>query len=365
MKKNIWIFGSRKGQTYDDNSKYLFEYAVENLPMIDAFWITRNTTVYEYLKNKNKPVLMYHGTDTKEIITNAQYAFINITYADIGSKDLLQNIKVIQLWHGTPMKKNNIAIFNEAYHFVSLASLEFLTSQALGTRELFDFKLTGYPRNDILLDEDLTPSYLSSKTIQILKQSNIISFLPTYNEEKDPNKQSSDKRGKYYNIWEGFDFQNFEEFLRTTNSIFIFKPHILQSIEDSHILQKMQKSDKFILVDHTNPMEDIYEYLKYTDILLTDYSSVLFDFLLLEKPIIFTSFNLDDYLKKRGLRFDYHDITPGKKVCTWDETLKELKTLIIDNIDTYKLQRMEVNHRFNYYKDINSSKRISQLLLQD
>lgn len=363
LEKKIWLFGSRKGQTYDDNSKYLFEYILKNHQEISPYWVTRNLVVYEYLKANDKPVLYYYEQEILTILEKAEFAFINITYGDIANKELLKNVKVVQLWHGTPMKKNNIKVFKEEYEFVSLASLEFLTTQELGSRELFDFKLTGYPRNDILLDDEVFPEYISVNLRDRLINSKIIIFLPTYNEEKDLSKNDSDKRGKAYDIWKGLDFEQYDRFLKENNYIFIFKPHALQSTEDSEIMLKMEQSDNFIIIDNKNPFEDIYEYLKYADILLTDYSSVLFDFLLLNKPVIFTCFNLNEYLEERGLRFDYHLITPGVKTSNWDQVLEELQNIVIFNQDNFRIQRMEVNHRFNYFKDANSSKRIIDLVL--
>lgn len=360
MKKNAWIFGSRKGEYFDDNSKYLFLYIARNHPEIQIYWITKNEQVYSFLEKRKLPVLMYRGEDTKEIIQNAQYAFVNISIADIGNKDLFKNVKVVQLWHGTPMKKNNLDTYNEDYYIVSIASSEFLKNQYLGSPEKFDFKLTGYPRNDILLNKEL-PFTIPQETINLLNHKNVIIFLPTYNEKKDLSKESTDKRGAIYNIWENFDFISFEKFLKKTNSIFIFKPHALQSIGNDLILKKMKKSDYFLILEQSFKV-DIYEYLKYSDILLTDYSSILFDFLLLQKPIIFTCFDLNSYNNKRGLRFDYNKITPGEKVFNWEQVLEELTKLLIKKEDSYKIQRLEINNMFNYFKDSNSCKRIVKIL---
>ena len=355
MEKKVWLFGDRMGEYYGDNTKYLYEYILLNhCDKISAYWVTKNEKVFLTLHKQKKPVLKFDNS--KDIIKIADKAFINVCYLDVANKDLLKDVDVVQLWHGTPMKQNNIAALDEQYKLVSLASIDFLFEQELGTRELFDFKLTGYPRNDILLDCKIKPYNLSSDEIKKLEEHRIIAFLPTYNEEIDPNK-IGDKRGKSYDIWYQFNFDKFDKFLEDTKSIFIFKPHALQSLGKDEIYQKMSDSKNFMILD-SEPFTDVYEYLKYTDILLTDYSSILFDFLLLNKPIIFTSFNLDEYIKIRDLRYPYYDITPGKKCKNWDEVYKELVNLVVNKQDNYELDRLKINHKFNYFKDSNSCKRV-------
>ncbi|HCF38358.1 MAG TPA: hypothetical protein DER56_04685, partial [Thermosipho africanus] len=64
---------------------------------------------------------------------------------------------------------------------------------------------------------------------------------------------------------------------------------------------------------------DVYTFLNLLDILMTDYSSIYFDFLLWNRPIIFFPYDLEYYRDEdRGLIFDYEDFTPGPKVYTLD-----------------------------------------------
>ena len=58
---NIWVFGSWKGQLYNDNSKYLFEYVLNEKKDIKAFWIVKNKRLFKELKFNNKPVLYYYS----------------------------------------------------------------------------------------------------------------------------------------------------------------------------------------------------------------------------------------------------------------------------------------------------------------
>ena len=95
-----------------------------------------------------------------------------------------------------------------------------------------------------------------------------------------------------------------------------------------------------------------------TDILITDYSSVYFDFLLLDRPVIFTPFDIKEYINKdRQLYYDYDKVTPGPRCNNWNEVLIELDK-ILRGEDGYKKERQQINDYFNKYKDANSSKRV-------
>ena len=68
--------------------------------------------------------------------------------------------------------------------------------------------------------------------------------------------------------------------------------------------------------------------LAIADILITDYSSVGFEFAIREKPIVFFAYDIEDYIDKRGMYYDYEDITPGP-VCRTTEEINDY----IANID--------------------------------
>ena len=98
-----------------------------------------------------------------------------------------------------------------------------------------------------------------------------------------------------------------------------------------------------------DPSSDIYPFLKHVDLLITDYSSIYFDFLLLDRPIIFFCFDLEDYLaKNRDMYFEYNKVTPGDKARNY----AELKTCIIKALkgqDEYSEERRKIkNIMFNY-----------------
>ncbi len=102
--KNTYIFGAWFGKKYADNSKYLFEYVSKNCPEITAVWLTTNKEVYNLVKSKNLKVCMSYSFLGYWYSLIAKYYFISTCFNDVNFL-ASGNAKVINLWHGIPLKK--------------------------------------------------------------------------------------------------------------------------------------------------------------------------------------------------------------------------------------------------------------------
>ena len=103
---------------------------------------------------------------------------------------------------------------------------------------------------------------------------------------------------------------------------------------------------------------DVAEILPNTDILITDYSSVFFDFLLTNRPIIFAPFDYEKYITKdRELYYDYDEVTPGPKCKNWEEVLEWI-VKFKENPNLFKEEREEVKNRFHKYQDGRNCERV-------
>src|SRR5208283_2067110 len=88
---------------------------------------------------------------------------------------------------------------------------------------------------------------------------------------------------------------------------------------------------------------DIYEVLHLCDILITDYSSIFFDFLKFNKPIIFYPYDFLEYQKlDRCFYFDYKQFVPGPIVYSFDEMLKLISRILSNGLDGYQGKRKKL-----------------------
>ena len=315
--KNCWVFGAWFGKKYSDNAKILYEFILENFPEVSAVWLTGNREIYDRLKKENKKTALisslkgiYYSLIAGKIIYSSGKSDVN--------RFFINGAKIVHVWHGAPIKKigldDNLVnnpirniILKYIYPFIYGYNQHAIVSTAEIFNDIlcsaFDLEpdqilLTGYPRNDIFYDKDFRHPLIEKWDSYFGKPTKII-YLPTFR-----GFDSSFKPFRDYN----FNFENWNTFLEKTNSIFITKGHFVdESFEDDSDIERIiHLSDKAI--------EDVNPLLTGIDILITDYSSVYFDFLLTDKPIILSPFDFEEYISKsRELYFDYYKEIEGQK----------------------------------------------------
>ena len=183
-----------------------------------------------------------------------------------------------------------------------------------------------------------------------VKFKHVFLYLPTSRERRK--YERVDLFGKY-----GFDSKKIQKTLEKLDAILIIKAHPGDRVDLSG-----NSSDQRVYTPASADLPDAYQLLKETDVLITDYSSVYLDFLLLDRPVIFAPFDIDEYIKKdRELYYDYDDVTPGPKAKDWCEVFKLAEKSL--KKDTWKKRRLEVCRRFNKFRDNKSSERVFKLVM--
>ena len=121
-----------------------------------------------------------------------------------------------------------------------------------------------------------------------------------------------------------------------TDSVLVFRFH---PFELSKIESKQKfKHERIIFESHS--ISDPYPLLLNASVLITDYSSIFADFLLLNRPLIFSNFDHLNYIKnERSLYWNYNDVTPGYKASDWDSLIKALNKILVNNEDLHKAER--------------------------
>ena len=106
---------------------------------------------------------------------------------------------------------------------------------------------------------------------------------------------------------------------------------------------------------------DMNDLLISTDILITDYSSVIFDYSLLNRPILFYAYDLEEYIAERDFYYSYKEFVPGPILETNEELFSK-----IENISTVDLKQIEIfKHKFFDQLDGQSAKRIVDTIFQN
>lgn len=350
--KKIFILGSSLGQHFADNPKYIYMYLERTEPSFDYYWITKNKELYEEKKTKN--FLYLYSFRGVYYLLRAKYLVISHQVNDL-LPPLHGGKVIIQLWHGTPLKKlgydrdqslNNkrknvlkkiyYTFFGYLYYMkadyvvVSAQNQKKVFSSAFGIRQEKVLVL-GQPRNDILLNKQLVDHTYTNKINFLLKLSNydsVVSWLPTHRHGMDRN---------IINLIDnyGFDGKKINEELVKSNSILIVKPHFL---ELEVLKDKLKHFSNIYIYTEADP----YPLLAFTDILVTDYSSIFFDFSLTNKPIIFAPFDYNEYVNQfKDFYYDYNLLLKGyPQVYDWECLISALKR--------YKHTKFETNGLENF-----------------
>lgn len=323
-KSNLVIFGARGGTMYYDNSKYLFEYMRDNHPELECVWLTLKPHICNRLNNQGyytegfKPRRKCELARTRRGIwtfLRAKFAVLSHGYADMGL--YLSNStpkKVIMLWHGLPIKNIMFASKGEKPKKPMKIDLFPVSSRLEKMIMSYCFeiparkdvlKVWGTPRLDKMQSriqknqDSQRKRFLQEINVTNYPVEKIILYAPTYRSELTT---------KFFPF--EYDKDKLNRLLDNNKAIILLRTHV--SDKQAEFFDWSQH-DRVIYWDQEK-YPDLYDYLHLMDIVITDYSSLYFECLYLNVPMVFVPY--DDYLyeEKWGFLTPYHHITTGYKV---------------------------------------------------
>lgn len=314
---NKIIFISRPD--FADNTKHMYSYMQKKSPQKQLSWLIYDKEIYDILMHNGHKNIFY----LKSI--SGMWEYLRSKTIITSSSSLWQIKSPIQkqfdLWHGIPLK--NILCMGETGTQIKRQAgnitMRFATSN-LEKAQLaasFDFNamkiiVTGQPRTDALFNEKNNLSELLGEDLN--KYAKIIFYMPTYRggfSDKDEGTAFS-----VDNIFRmnNYNHHEFIHYLEEKNILFLLKLHPYEE----KLYNNISLNTNIKWITHTLLIEnnlDVHELLNQVDILMTDYSSIYFDFLLLDRKIIFIPSDLDKYEANRGFELEPYDFwTPGEKV---------------------------------------------------
>lgn len=276
-----------------------------------------------------------------------------------------EKTKTIQLWHGFPLKcmgamdtefdasrRESVQVRWNRYDYIASYGLNYTTFICACFGTVFNkFIVTGMPRNDLLFYTDGRKNIENKFPRSIGKK--VVFYMPTFREIAG--RTNGNDEG-YIFYWPGFDISSFDHFCAEHNLYFVFKLHPSDS---SKVKDWCYESEHIgLLTDELLDNQSTYEFLNGADALLTDYSSVYFDYLLLDKPIVFTNRDEQEYIQNRGVILEPLDFwRPGPLVNNMDDLEEELEK-VSKSIDEFKDKRKELIPFVHKHADGKSTQRL-------
>ncbi len=300
---------------------------------------------------------IFHWMKTLKKIAWADYIFLD-DHSQTTDWLTIKGAVITQLWHaGAGFKSTGYSRFGMpaspapksghrqyTYGIAGSKKIRHFFSEVWGINDEMVLP-TGMPRLDEYLDENYIeetanrllngypilckPSSDSAKSVSTTSESwkdrkrdNIILFAPTYRGEN--------KKHAYY-PYDKLNLGTLYKLCEETDSVIIFKMHPF--VEDPVPIPEEYKDRMIDLVKYPN-INDLF-YI--TDLLITDYSSNIYEFSLMRKPILFYAFDIDEYTETRGFHRDYRTNVPGKIVETFDDMIQaiEKKDFEYEKVEEY------------------------------
>lgn len=347
-KKKIVIYG---GEFLDDNSEAMFRYLNEHTNY-DVVCICNTSLKYDLRPNvytvKNTYWNAFREMSTALVTIDSSFHTVKFYPT---KKQLF-----IQCWHGSPLKSMVDPAKNGRYYSRLFYASEYFRDYMRGYfhTDITNMICLGAPRNDYLF----TPHINEYKCEDYSQFRYKVIWMPTFRQGLGRTESSID-----IPIIDSDNIRILDERLKALNIALIIKPHRVQEGSFEHLFEKIKPSNiSIVTADYfINNNIPVYTFLSFMDALITDYSSVYFDYLLLDRPIAFAIDDFDQYLKNRGFAYnDPLEMMPGKKMYTFDDLVSFFDDLVRNN-DDFSEQRKIKADLFNKYK-YDNCERCKQLI---
>lgn len=352
-----------------DNGYAFYDYLLQNgyLRAYRVVWLVEDPKSARRLALPNT---VFVSKDVNRLCFRRSLALATCRYSLYDHCNLLADYRkrpgctVINLWHGCGFKADKGAGAPQKTppdKIVLTGPLYLPTQMAVFGRQEQDFLDLGYPRNDYLFGP------LSDKQERFAQRfrsyRKVFLWMPTFRRSINPALTES-----YFQsatglplLDDGDKLARFNDWLAARGCLCILKVHHLQAK-----LEVFRQSFSHLLLLKDDDLHDaglqLYQMLPLTDCLITDYSSIANDYMLLDKPIIYTLDDYDDYRRSRGL------IPPdpiryfvGHQVVT-PEGLFDAMADVISGADPYRAARAAILPRMHTHPDGRSAQRIADYL---
>jgi len=360
--KKLIIFESYLGRQYACNPKAIYEYMCEHYSDYTMYWSVQS----KYLKN-------FEGTGTNTVRRYSVKWFFLMARARFWVSNTRMTLVIpkprhttyVQTWHGTPLKK--LALDMQEVHMPKTTTekykknfskessrWDYLISANEYSSEIFkrafgfekEMLEYGYPRNDVLYKGNRAENISNIKErLGIAPHKKVILYAPTWRDNQ------------YYSVGHykldlALDLAKLQE-MYSEKYVIVLRMHYI--VSESFDLQPYEG----FVYDFSNK-EDISDLYLISDLLITDYSSVFFDYANLQRPIMFYTYDIEEYANVlRGFYFDLEKEAPGPLVKNMDELLE-----MLDEFDrhqeflAYREKYSDFYNKFCYLEDGNATRNV-------
>ncbi|MGM9912079.1 CDP-glycerol:glycerophosphate glycerophosphotransferase [Floccifex sp.] len=352
--KNVVLFETFNAKNYSDSPKYIYEYLASHYgDQYEFVWALNNGAKPKY----GGKVVKRFSFEYAYYLARAQYLVFNVRPPLWYRKREGQTF--LETWHGTPLKrlvfdqeevtaaspKYKQQFYKQRKDWDYLISANDFSTETFARCFMYEGEILdiGYPRNDILYapnKEELAVEIKKKLNIPLDKK--VILYAPTWRDDEYYGK------GQYK-----FELQLDCKMLKEK----IGNEYVLLLRTHQYISDRLDTTGLEGFAINVSQYDDISELYLISDICITDYSSVFFDFANLKRPILFYTYDIEKYKNQlRGFYIDMTSEVPGPLLYTNEEVLYAIEH--IDEVEQqYSERYQQFYDRFCHLDDGNASKR--------
>jgi len=332
---SLLVFGASSDR-FADNPAYLFLHLSRASSSLRCVWITDSRELVRRLRENGFAAELRWSGPGLWVCARAGWFVVGEYVSDI-NRWLHDGAALFNLWHGIPLKtiERDIKSGPLAFMFredwpwslmfavfkderrrpdVLLSTSEFVSERCfssafgVGTERCLN---VGYPRNDHFFSRpDAPPSdvLIADRAVwDRLKAARfVVGYFPTWRDD--------DSR---FIGPDGLSLDRLAGAVSAQGGLLVFKPHF-------DMAQEIPESDAMVVLDRN---DDLSAYLHLCSVLITDYSSVALDFMLLDRPILYYVPDLDEYHSARGLYFTPEEMMPGPLLRSPEELYRAIESI--------------------------------------
>lgn len=349
VRKNSIVFTST--EDFSDNPRALYEYMTENgyNEKYEITWLFEFEENYRDLGTPNvRSVKMFNKrhqrtAESYEAILSAEFVFFshNVNWAKVFRPEQT----FVELWHGCGYKgrqpgETRVIQFDRCVTTGPKYAKELTTHYLCSEDKLVAL---GYPRNDWFHTDKTNAAGFAESIKEKTGAEKLIIWMPTFRKSRVERLTTATSVGEtgLPLMDSADDLKELDAYCKENGAAVAVKTHVLDA-DSSAVFKGLSN---IIHIDNAQLKEknvNLYEFLAKTDALLTDYSSVAIDYLLLDKPMGFILSDFDEYDKVRGWCYDnVRAYMPGEHIYTEDELRSFIKG-VSSGEDGYKEARAEV-----------------------
>jgi len=343
-----------------DNSFALFLHVIEKYPKKQTIWLVKDFEPQKYhsliqnytgkknysIKNRDSLIGIYY-------YLRAKYVFF--THGLLNGSNISKQHCVVNLWHGMPLKTigllaNDTVTQKSTFAIATSQSYKTVIANAFGINQN-NVLISGQPRNDLLFTKNNCLQQLNIDT-----GNKIILWTPTYRQSIVGDIRCDGTYSDNLPVIQISELKSLDIYLNSISSHLILKLHPMDILNNKNFFKYNN-----ITIVKKGELEKVNcqlnSLLSNVDILLTDFSSIYVDFLLLDRPIGFVLEDFDSYSNSRGFVFDSPlEYMPGEPISSLEDLKKFLHDVVILKKDIFKEKRLEVNQQFNIIEPSYSQK---------